>query len=1071
MAATAMQKIEGPRLTDLSVTVADYGTPLNYFYGVRRLEVPCFYAEPIKERKKKRKTKGGKYKDYTYYGTWAVAVADHEIDAIRRIWFDRHLVYDINGAGATSIFALAEGYELENSVVFYYGTEAQLPHERMIATVEADEGPDTCPAYRGVAYIFFIDIPLEKLGNRYPQVSVEGVNTGGQLYPDDIAFPNDPFPFENFPISIAPAQSLDGFIFSPDGARFVWNNGNNFEVWAVASRTLISQGTFPADIGTVQTTLGMDSDYNIYAVRSSSSPFDPGEVRVFAPNGLSIIKTVNLESRASYCQIIASGGDEYCCVSGFNPGITVDNQYFKTTDGLITKIDTSYPTVQYCADTDGNIWAFGNGFSSNDLYFECIIGDRLSDYATLTSAKASPSDRPCVMHNGAGQFFVVDGDIAMLIDDQTFAIVDSETISVSGADKVKQMINAHPGDETIWFGPIETSTRDFSVIRSVNPSDWIAQDADGIIYNGLINALITFPQFDFDMNILYLDRGLGERPFLSDIIEDVSARAGISSDDFEASDCNQFVEGYSWTQGTGKDILGPLLDIYDVDARANDFGIEFLKRGMAIGSVIANPEFAVSGDDGDRYSLTLRADNDLPRRMFFSFADTDAEQQPNSVVCQRKAGAINSARDISIDMTTLAMDPSRASDLANRMFRRIHFAREKAEFGLTAQRLGLQCADVHTIDFDGNQIGMRLTRFAKGAGGIISTDWERDHPSLALLPGMTGAVASGRPPSVIYAPGPSQGFFLDIALLDDSHDLATPFIYLAAGTVDEDNFWPGADISQSDSGLVAEFTAGWDAFLSSEGCTHGSVLSPLPDALTSVIDYGTSVQIQLLAGELQSYTETQILTDASLNLALIGGEMVQFITATLIGTKLYQVSGFVRGARGTERMTGTHDYIEDFLLLDSAIKRHTLGASEIGDTDYYAAASLGNNIDEGDIVAVEFSAAANKPYSPAHLAATYDDYSGEWTLSWIRRSRIGGSTLNGQNVPLGETAESYKLQILNGDAAVLRTIEQSANSYVYGVAEQIADFGAPQTSFAYKVAQQSPTLGLDGYFSTASAEI
>lgn len=173
MAANAMRKIEGPRLTDLSATVADYGTPLNYIYGQRRAEVPAMFIEDIKERKKKRKTKGGKYKEYTYFGTWAVAVADHQVSSYLRIWFDRHLVFDAEATGATSIFDLQEGYELEGSVRFYYGTEDQEPDPRMLATIEAKEGEGMCPAYLGLAYIFFQDIPLEKLGNRYPQVSVE----------------------------------------------------------------------------------------------------------------------------------------------------------------------------------------------------------------------------------------------------------------------------------------------------------------------------------------------------------------------------------------------------------------------------------------------------------------------------------------------------------------------------------------------------------------------------------------------------------------------------------------------------------------------------------------------------------------------------------------------------------------------------------------------------------------------------------------------------------------------------------------------------------------------------------
>ena len=37
MGMNAMRKIEGPRITDLSVSTADYGTPLNYVLGISRV--------------------------------------------------------------------------------------------------------------------------------------------------------------------------------------------------------------------------------------------------------------------------------------------------------------------------------------------------------------------------------------------------------------------------------------------------------------------------------------------------------------------------------------------------------------------------------------------------------------------------------------------------------------------------------------------------------------------------------------------------------------------------------------------------------------------------------------------------------------------------------------------------------------------------------------------------------------------------------------------------------------------------------------------------------------------------
>jgi hypothetical protein len=119
MALTASRKIEGPRLDDVKSTGADYGTPLYMLWGMRRLEVPIFWAEDLREVKRRRKTKGGKFNEYTYYGTWAVAVAGHEIAAIRRIWFDTHLVYDLSGAGPVTPFDFGSTGDISESIAIY----------------------------------------------------------------------------------------------------------------------------------------------------------------------------------------------------------------------------------------------------------------------------------------------------------------------------------------------------------------------------------------------------------------------------------------------------------------------------------------------------------------------------------------------------------------------------------------------------------------------------------------------------------------------------------------------------------------------------------------------------------------------------------------------------------------------------------------------------------------------------------------------------------------------------------------------------------------------------------------
>ena len=79
------------------------------------------------------------------------------------------------------------------------------------------------------------------------------------------------------------------------------------------------------------------------------------------------------------------------------------------------------------------------------------------------------------------------------------------------------------------------------------------------------------------------------------------------------------------------------------------------------------------------------------------------------------------------------------------------------------------------------------------------------------------------------------------------------------------------------------------------------------------------------------------------------------------------------------------------------------------------------------------------------------------TFTWIRRTRIDGDTWVGE-VPLGEDSERYALDILSG-SDVVRTLDVTSPAALYAAADEIADFGAPQTNLSIRVSQLSATVG------------
>ena len=120
-------------------------------------------------------------------------------------------------------------------------------------------------------------------------------------------------------------------------------------------------------------------------------------------------------------------------------------------------------------------------------------------------------------------------------------------------------------------------------------------------------------------------------------------------------------------------------------------------------------------------------------------------------------------------------------------------------------------------------------------------------------------------------------------------------------------------------------------------------------------------------------------------------------------------------------------------------------------------AVAGRNHDDPTAVALTVTprATALLPLSPVHVKAFRE--SSSVRISWIRRTRIDGDGW-GVEVPLSEDVEAYTLDVFSGDA-IVRSISCSASEAFYPDADELADFGAPQSSLHLRVSKMSATVG------------
>lgn len=149
--------VETGRIDRLRLQTAGEGAPIPRVWGQMRLPGHVIWASPLEEISSTETAGGGKgapsaqVTQISYRLSVALALCEGRILGVGRVWADGEEVAaaDLN-------------------MRIYRGGEQQMPDP----AITAHEG-DAAPAYRGVAYVVLESLPLERWGNRMPQLSFE----------------------------------------------------------------------------------------------------------------------------------------------------------------------------------------------------------------------------------------------------------------------------------------------------------------------------------------------------------------------------------------------------------------------------------------------------------------------------------------------------------------------------------------------------------------------------------------------------------------------------------------------------------------------------------------------------------------------------------------------------------------------------------------------------------------------------------------------------------------------------------------------------------------------------------
>lgn len=531
-------------------------------------------------------------------------------------------------------------------------------------------------------------------------------------------------------------------------------------------------------------------------------------------------------------------------------------------------------------------------------------------------------------------------------------------------------------------------------------------------------------------------------PDIRTLVIDLCARAGLDPErDIDAAALHGKLEGMVVdARQPARAGLEALLAAFRLDAVESDGVLRFRPRGAAPVAAIIEDELIV-GDDGAFVTVTRRQEAELPAQLDLVYRSRAADWQRAVQTARRAVAAGHDVRTVTLP---LALSDARARALADVLLFEAWAGRDRLGFRLPADYAWLEPGDVVTLTAGGRVRTLRLTRTEADLLGLRCEAVPED-------PAVLEAEAAAAPPhavtQLLASLAATELFLLDLPALTDG-DGDGGFYVAASWTWAEGARWPGAGLYRSD-----DDGGSWQPAGDLPGpAVWGHCQGALPPGPTAYWDEASRLTVVLDQGELESASAAAVLNGA--NAALVGGEIVQFRNAVLVAEATYELSGFLRGRRGTEHAVGGHADGARFLLLRPYdLRRLGRGGERVGLERHYRAVTFGQPLDEAETVAFTNTGAALRPFSPAHVRGARDPASGDWHLSWVRRARIGGAWRDGADVPLEEGEERYEVDILDGGGGVRRTIATTAPSATYATAEQAADFGAPQTSLHIRVHQ------------------
>ena len=498
---------------------------------------------------------------------------------------------------------------------------------------------------------------------------------------------------------------------------------------------------------------------------------------------------------------------------------------------------------------------------------------------------------------------------------------------------------------------------------------------------------------------------------LSEIVAFLCGRVGIPESAIDVTELSDDVTGFV-VGGLypAAEALRSLQRTYFFDPVEVDGIIKFVKRG---GVAVATIDESAMVDNPEE--TTREQEVEFPKKIHLSYQNADIGYAPTQANFVRSSPDLRVTTEMSVEVPVV-LSADQAAQVVDIMGKVSWIdAMGEVKFRLPDNYSWITPTDCLNLTYRGRNVRVRVERIENADGELnITSRFDR-------ISAYTSAVTGLQPlptlPPVSTLPGETYFEVMNIPALVDLDDRLGYYI-IAAGQL---GGWSGAVIQRSiDAG--ANYT---EVDTMGTGAVMGELTATLPNASAYVTDTTNKITVQLYGPSpaLESINQTQFLQEY--NAVLVGDEIIQFKTATDLGSNVWELSTLTRGRMNTT--PAAHSIGARFVLLEGA---HFIECSSalIGQTMTHRAVAYTTDATLAPTDTQTFTPArSQQEWAPIGLTLTK---AGDiLTATWIPRHRFGTAA----NPVASANFQGYRVTIVGSSTITVDTTGSSITQDITGL--------------------------------------